>query len=211
MKNVQLTNVPATIDDVGIAKSATDAKIKLTLDVSHQQHHAEVEKLFPGFVEKTTRMAIEDASGTDEKSKGRPPEMTIVVHMGDEAQTPVFKIDTAVMRQPMLRVSKSAKKIDLVLALVGPVSKAEWAELRESARANVFASVSMVERTVEAKPKKGKGKKTKAVVIVDDGQMSIPGTDQHGWICCEEFGKGEGGHSPKCLASTTTPNPGEVQ
>lgn len=200
MKNVALTNVPATIDDVGIAKSATDAKIRLTLDVSNPIHHVEVEKLFPGFTDKSTRMAIEDASGTDEKSKGRPPEMTIVVHMGDAENSPVFRIDTAIMKQPILRVTRSAKAVALVLSFVGPVSKAEWAELRESARANVFATVTMVERVVEPKAKKTKAKKAKTVVVVDDGQIPIPGTEPGAWACCAEAATGSGEHSPQCLA-----------
>ncbi len=195
MRRISLADAPARLDDARSAKTATDAIMRVVVDVTHPMHHAEVEALLPGFSDTMAKVASEEGAAHETRITGRMPELAIALHMGDAEKTSVFKCETAVVKGIKLRISKSAKRADLVIAFVGTLTKAEWAAIRESMRADVFAAISLVERVVVVKAKGRKKKKT-SVTIVDDRQVTIDDVQKAAALSTIK-------HCPQCGASGT--------
>lgn len=180
--SISFAKVPTTIVDVGIGRSATDAKLKVILDVTN--HLETVEHLSPGLIDKCKRLAVEDARGEEIRMPGTRPDFAIGLAHGDGER--VIDLATATLRSMFIRIGKAASTVTVHAAFTGAASKAEWAALREAAYgSNVFGDVSFT----PPQPKARKTRKRKPVDVVaqDDRQTVIPGTENPSGVTTAEF------------------------
>ena len=171
MRPIKIEDCRAVLIDGRLATTATDAILSIRLNVSRDEHHAEIEELCPGFLATVAAMAVADAPRRETKLPVRRMLISVLLHAGDKEKTQILKCDLASIKAIKIVVQTSAASVDVDIKFLGTLKAAEWAALRENRNADLFASLTMTADGIEKK--RGRPKKTVAAPGVDERQMDL--------------------------------------
>jgi hypothetical protein len=180
LATINIPQCSCRIEDCGFAKSRAKSpsddggrvkKLRLIFDIP-KDADGTIEKLFPGAVDMINAIALEDGDAVKLTKAKKPPEVNVTIN-DSKNKTEVFSIVGASVTAPILRVSKKAEKVELVVVVVGTLTKPQLCAVDDYFKADCIGSIStsqvdITEKIEPAKRGKGKGKASKTSVTIDD-------------------------------------------
>jgi hypothetical protein len=169
---ISALNIPFTacrIEGVSVVANLT-RKVKIAFDVSSKESSSQLDEMFAGANELIQSVAAEESDAITLVKKKKPSEVNVVLK-DPKTKKVIFKMVSVSCSAPILRISKSAEKVELSVTVSGHMSREEALAIDEFFKADCIGSIETAQTDIEeiAKPeKKKKAKKQKAEIEVDE-------------------------------------------